>query len=71
MCNLTNYLMEEELSCRRIAQVANLDTPAGMEWLRVAGEILRIRREHLGNCKLCQQTPSAAVIEPASDLSSS
>lgn len=55
MCNLCKYLMEEELSCRRIARVANLDTPAGREWERVAGEMLRIRREHLDQCEVCQR----------------
>ena len=54
MCNLCKYLMEEELNCRRIARVANLDTPAGREWERVAGEMLRIRREHLDNCEQCR-----------------
>jgi hypothetical protein len=54
MCNLCKYLMEEELSCRRIARVANLDTAAGREWERVAGEMLRIRREHLDVCGNCR-----------------
>lgn len=52
-CNLTQYLCEQELICRRIARSCNEGTQCAEEWLKTAEAILARRREHLAVCKEC------------------
>ena len=53
-CNLSLYLQQQELECRRIARAANSGTQAQSEWLKTAEAILARRREHVEVCKMCK-----------------
>ncbi len=51
-CNLGQYLLEQEISCRRIAQTCH-DVDR-REWLRNAVILLKRRIEHGSACIKCK-----------------
>ena len=53
-CNLNGYLTEQELLCRRMERTANVDTPHGQEWRRVADTLCVLRVEHAMRCERCK-----------------
>lgn len=53
-CNLANYLLEQEVVCRRMEQSTHSDSPAGREWNRIAETLLSLRVAHGESCAKCQ-----------------
>jgi hypothetical protein len=53
-CNLSAYLLEQELACRRMERVTHADTRDGKAWGKVAKVIYDLRIEHCEQCGKCE-----------------
>ncbi len=54
LCILANYLVEQEVVCRRMERVTHPETKDGQEWGRIARVLCGLREEHREQCGKCE-----------------
>lgn len=59
-CNFCNYLMEQELVCRR----AHISANRRGDWEPTAEILLLLRQTHVKECALCGHCDDTAVADP-------
>lgn len=55
ICNLAQYVAEQERMCYRMAWTFDLDTPQRNAWEWLAAELAKVRKTHQRHCAQCDR----------------